>query len=422
MDTATEEQDNLDFAQMLDSYKFDEPKRGEIIKGLVLEVRDDEIIVDVGSKRDAIVPRRDLDNLSEEIRSSLGPGDEIMVYVIRQVSDGDLLVSISKALTLEDWDRATALSENDEVIDVEIIGANKGGVLATFGRLRGFVPNSQLANAPRTSSIDKLNAAKNDLIGQTIKVKVIEVNQRRNRLVMSETAAAREVREDLFANLDAGQVIEGTVVGLAEYGAFVDIGDGVHGLIHISKLDWQHVNHPSEILSIGDLVKARIDQIDVERERISLNRQVVLPDPWDDVEEQMAVGTLVEGTISSVAEYGIFLELPMGITGLVHVSEMASYNIQDPRKWAKEGDVILVRVISIDADRKRIGLSLDAVEQEELHDWMIKRGNPDETALVGQEELDDEDDEIEPDDTVETEPEADTELEFEDEVTDENAE
>jgi small subunit ribosomal protein S1 len=369
-----DEMDMGSFEELLDAYDFDQPKRGEILKGLILQVTNDEIILDVGTKRDAIVPRSDLERLDERTMARLEPGQEVLVYVLRpQNQDGELVVSINKALTMEDWERAVELLESEEVIEVAVIGQNKGGLLVDFGRLRGFVPNSQISDVPRGASAEKVNRIKSDMTGRTIKVKVIEVNQRRNRLVMSETAARQSVRQEVIGELTVGQIVKGEVVGIVEYGAFVDIGGGVHGLIHISKLDWQHVNHPSEVLNIGDVVEARIDQIDLERERISLNRQAVIPDPWDSVEETYKPGTLITGTVSSVAEYGIFVDLPDGITGLAHVSEMSSYNIEDPRQWAKEGDELLVRVISVDTNRRRIGLSLDAVEQDEFNDWMTSR-------------------------------------------------
>lgn len=389
---ATEDGRNLDalsFEELLEVFDYDQPRRGETLKGLILEVNDEQVILDVGTKRDAIVPRRDLERLDQSTLDKLVPGTELLVYVLKpNTSDGELLVSINKALTMEDWDKAQELSEADDVIDVTVIGANKGGVLVSFGRLRGFVPNSQLASVPRGASSDRLANIKDKLVGEELKVKVIEVNQRRNRLVMSETAARRSVREEILTTLEVGQVISGKVVGLADYGAFVDIGDGVHGLIHISKLDWQHLNHPSEVLKVGDDIEARIDHIDVERDRISLNRQATIPDPWAQVAMNMKESDLITGTISSVVEYGIFLDLPNGVTGLAHVSEMTSFNIQDPRKWAQDGDELLVRIISIDVERKRIGLSIDAVDEAELTEWMLKRGKTLEPQAVEEDVVD----------------------------------
>src|SRR5690606_5297131 len=299
---------------------------------------------------------------------------EVNVYVLRpRGNDGEVLVSISKALTREDWEYAAELMEKDKTIDVTVTGFNKGGALVDFGRLRGFIPNSQLMSVPRGASREQQENAKNELIGRSIPVKVIEVNQRRNRLVLSETAARRDQRQELLEGLEPGQVVTGRVVKIVDYGAFVDIG-GVNGLVHISKLDWQHVNHPSDVLTVGEEIEVRIEDVDVERERISLNRQALIPDPWSEIEQSHEIGDLVSGKISSVVDYGVFVELPNGITGLVHVSEMSSTNVASPQKWAQEGDDLLVRIISIDPERKRIGLSVDKVTQQELYDWMTERG------------------------------------------------
>jgi hypothetical protein len=195
-----EEENELDFSSfeaLLDSYDYDQPRRGETLAGLVLEITDDQVILDVGTKRDAIVPRSDLDRLDPNTLERIKPGAEISVVVLRPLSkDGELLVSINKALTIEDWDQASQLHESSDVIEVEVIGQNKGGVLVDFGRLRGFIPNSQLCEIPRGASSDRATDIKTKLISSKLMVKVIEVNQRRNRLVMSETAAQRSVRKE----------------------------------------------------------------------------------------------------------------------------------------------------------------------------------------------------------------------------------
>lgn len=367
------ETDMMSFEALLEAYDYDMPRRGEILKGLILEVTADQIILDVGTKHDAIVPRKDLERLEDSLLDRLEPGAEMAVYVLRPMTaDGELLVSINKALTMEDWERAAELETKDEMIEVEVIGFNKGGVLVEFGRLRGFVPNSQLVEVPRGISNEQQNKIKTDLVSSMLPVKIIEVNQRRNRLVLSETAARRSLRADMLDDLEVGSIVTGRVVNIVDYGAFVDIG-GLNGLIHISKLDWQHIEHPSEVLAVGDEVEVRIDNIDVDRERISLNRQACIPDPWESIHNEYQANDLVTGTISSVADFGVFIDLPSGITGLVHVSEMESYNIANPRDWAVEGEELLVRIISIDAERQRIGLSLDRVTQAEFNDWMISR-------------------------------------------------
>ena len=410
--------DMLSFESLLEAYDYDMPRRGEILKGLILEVTNDQIILDVGTKHDAIVPRKDLERLEDELLDRLQPGAEMAVYVLRPLTaDGELLVSINKALTMEDWDRAIELEASDEMIEVEVVGFNKGGVLVEFGRLRGFVPNSQLVEVPRGISNEQQNKIKGDLVGTMLPVKIIEVNQRRNRLVLSETAARRTLRADLLEDLEIGSVVKGRVVNIVDYGAFVDIG-GLNGLIHVSKLDWQHVEHPSEVLSVGDEVEVRIDNVDVERERISLNRQACIPDPWESIHNEYQSNDLVTGIISSVADFGVFVDLPSGITGLVHISEMESYNISNPREWAVEGEELLVRIISIDADRQRIGLSLDRVTQAEFNDWMTSRDAS--YQPIEEEEFDEaEDEEMELDTETVAEFEAEASADVSDEVAEE---
>ncbi|NDJ54643.1 MAG: S1 RNA-binding domain-containing protein [Chloroflexi bacterium] len=370
---SSEEDENFDFSQLLDAYDYAAPSRGDILTGTILEITPENILLDVGLKRDAIVPRRDLERLEPAERSALENGADIKVYVIDpQNSDGELVVSISKALAMKDWERAEELMESADMLACAVIDSNKGGVLVAFGNLRGFVPQSQLVSIPRGASDRNRKTAMDDLIGHELSLKVIEVNQRRNRLVLSERAAHAEMRTKRLHELEVGQEVEGVVVNLKPYGAFVDI-DGIDGLIHISELDWQHVNHPREVVNVGDHVKVQIESVDVERERIGLSRRAVLPNPWDSVEESFPVNALTTGKVSSVADFGIFLELSNGVVGLLHISQMSSYRPNHPSEVAVEGDELLVRVIGVDKERQRISLSLDRVSSEEQLEWMAER-------------------------------------------------
>lgn len=363
-------EEELSFAELLDAYDYESPRRGQILEGEILRVDDNEILVDVGMKRDAIVPRTDLDRLSDEMVESLAVGQHVMVYVLRPMDrEGELIVSINKALQQADWERAEQLLETGEVVDAQVVGYNKGGLLATFGRIRGFIPQSHVAEIPRSASGDQLRDAKNDMMGEDLKVKVVEVNRERNRLILSEREAQQAVKQQMLADLEVGSVVTGTVVGLVDFGAFVDIG-GIDGLIHISNLDRRYVNHPSDVLEIGDDVDVRIDEVDVKHQRISLNRAALMPDPWDEIEETFNVGDLVTGEVTNVADFGVFVALPHHLEGLVHVSEMTTFGAADPTELIHEGEELLVRIIDIDQDQKRIALSLDAVTAEEQERWM----------------------------------------------------
>lgn len=363
-------EDELSFAEMLDAYDYESPRRGQILEGEILEVGENEVIVDVGLKRDAFVPRQDLDRLSDEMRDSLAAGQHVLVYVLQPMDqDGDLIVSINKALQQADWERAETLMESGEVVEATVVGYNKGGLLATFGRIRGFIPQSHVADIPRSATGDQLRDAKNDMMGQQLKVKVVEVNRERNRLILSEREAQQTVKQQMLENLEVGSIVKGTVVGLVDFGAFVDIG-GIDGLIHISNLDRRYVNHPSDVLEIGDEVEVRIDEVDTKNQRISLNRAALMPDPWDHIDETFSVGDLVTGEVTNVADFGVFVALPHHLEGLIHVSEMTSYGAGTPTELIHEGEELLVRIIDIDREQKRIALSLDAVTAEEQERWM----------------------------------------------------
>lgn len=361
------------FASLLDSYMYEMPTRGQILEGIILEAKHDQIILDVGLKRDAVVTRKDLERLSEEVISKLEPGKEVQTYVLQPYNgEGELIVSINKALELEDWSRAKKLMEADEITQATVIDGNKGGLLVRFGRLTGFVPNSHIESVPPATSQGRMREIKDELIGKTLDLKVIQVETKRNRLILSERAARRAARSERLAEIEVGQIINGRVVNLTDFGAFVDIG-GVDGMIHISNIDHRHVNHPSDILAVGDEVEVRVDSIDAERERIALNRKAVLPDPWRSFTDAHQVGTLMEGVVTNVVDFGVFVAAPGGAQGLVHTSRMESLGASTPRDMFREGDDVLVRIVGIDPEQQHIELSIDDVTIEEQQAWMFSK-------------------------------------------------
>lgn len=360
----------LDFGALLDQYDYAPPRRGQILESTVLQTTEHEIIVDVGLKRDAIVPSRDLEHLDAEFLAGLSAGDTVHVEVLRPYSaDGDLLVSINRALALADWERAVDYMDEGTVVEAEIIGQNKGGLLTRFGRLRGFVPNSHVI---RDAQGRGRNQAKEDLIGVSSTFKIIEVDRMRNRLVMSQREAQRESRLQRLQALEPGTIMTGPIVHIVDFGAFVDLG-GVDGLIHISRLAHEHIQHPSEVVSVGEEVSVRIESVDVERERVGLNRRDLLPSPWDDFAEQFNPGDLITGTITNVVDFGVFVQVTEGIQGLAHISSMSLFGFSHPSEMFRTGDEILVRILSIDADRGRVALSTDDVTLEEQQEWLHAR-------------------------------------------------
>jgi len=368
-----------EFAALLDEYDYDSPFRGQILKGVVLAADDHEVMLDVGLKRDAFVPRTDLDRLDEDVIESLTPGAHVRAYVMQPSNaDGELIVSINKGLELEDWEQAENVLGDDSIVDVKVVGTNRGGLLARYKRLTGFIPMSQITSIARFSSDYEMNQAKNDLVDDHLDVKIIEVDRLRNRLIFSERSAQSQLQQIAMSNLEVGQDVEGRVVGLVDFGAFVDIG-GVDGLIHISKLDHRFVDHPGEILAIGDEVLVKIESIDEEKERISLNRKVLLPDPWENLE--YSESDLVTVNVTNIVDFGVFVSMPNGLQGLIHISNMQSLDTNNLRNMIREGDELLAKIISVDAERQRIGLSLDDVSVDEQEAWMYARREDDADAI-----------------------------------------
>jgi small subunit ribosomal protein S1 len=331
----------------------------------------------VGLKRDGIVSRRDIERLGVD-PISYQVGDEIDVIIVRmEDQDGNLLLSVSQAQQSEDWKKAEELLATDGICDGVVSDANRGGLIVPFGNLRGFVPASHVVDLPRGMNEDDRKTYMTSLIGQTVAMKVIEVNRKRRRLVFSQRDAQRGHREArkevLLDELKEGDVRTGVVSGLRDFGAFVDLG-GADGLIHISELAWHRVKHPREVLNVGDEVSVYILRLDTEGKRIGLSLKRLQKNPWAIVEETYHVGQLVEGTVSRVAQFGAFVSLDLGIEALLHASQLSDPPPPDPTLIVHEGQRLLMRVISIEADRQRLGLSLKEVTDEEQARWRERQG------------------------------------------------
>jgi small subunit ribosomal protein S1 len=342
-------------------YDYTRPARGQVCYADVLSVGENQVIVDLGCKRDGIVPRSDLDLLDEGYRSGLQAGDHVPVCVLTG-SDrhGELIVSLNKGLAMQDWLRAQECRESGEVCEAEVTEVNSGGVVVLFGRLRGFVPNSHLTSVRSRTSGERLHQEKCELVGQTLSLTVIEVDRGRKRLILSQRAADWRRRQQLLDELTEGDIRTGVVRNLAKFGAFVDLG-GLDGLIHISELGWKYVRHPSEVLSVGEEVEVYVLSVDRKRERVGLSRKRVLPDPWITVTRRLDIDQVVEGTVEGVADFGVFVELGEGVTGLVHVSEIPGGFAAHPE--LTPGSSIRVRVLEIDQWKRRVALSLRGVTQ-----------------------------------------------------------
>ena len=358
---------------LLDQGGYDMPQRGDIREGTVISVSPQEVIIDLGLKREAVVPASDLSRLDKEMLAEIQEGTTWPVYIL-QPSDreGNLLVSLSRAFQEKDWLVAQTAMDNNEMIEAVVSSYNAGGLEVIFGDLRGFVPASHLSSLPRELSPDERKARLAGYVGQTIPVKVVEVDRKRRRLIMSERAARRrwqrEHRKQLLDDIQIGEVRTGIVRSLADFGAFIDLG-GADGLVHISELAWFPVGHPSEVLKVGQQVDVKVLRIDKPRERVGLSLKRVQPDPWSNIDGLYNVNDLVEAVVTRVTDFGAFVRLRSGVEGLLHVSEMADIRPDHPQALVNPGDLLLLRVLRIEPDRRRIGLSLRAVSETEWAEW-----------------------------------------------------
>jgi small subunit ribosomal protein S1 len=332
---------------------------------VIVEIRPTELLVNVGSKRDGVVPQSDLARLDPEFVKNLHEGQTVDVVVSRQPDDdGIFVLSMADALQQRDWITAQQLLENGEITVHKVVGYNKGGLTVEFNHLRGFVPASHIVDMPRNLTEDQRRIELENRIGQKMRLKVIEVERRRRRLVMSESLAEKEYqahrREELFRTLNVGDVLQGEVRSLRPFGAFVDIG-GADGLLHVSEIGWTPINHPREALEVGEVIDVQVIRIDPDNQRIALSRKRLMSNPWDTVDERYKPGDVVSATITRVVDFGAFAQLEPGIEGLIHISELADIAVAEPLKTVQVGDQVEVKILRVDRKRQRVGLSLRQV-------------------------------------------------------------
>ena len=361
---------------LLDQHDYDMPQPGDIRIGVIVANTPQGLIVDLGLKRDGIVPQSDLSKLEPEERDALKVNDEVPVYVVQTEDPEALVVSIHLARLNQDWIEAEALLASGEIFEGEVIGYNKGGVIVPYGRIRGFVPISHLSDVTPGMGERRRQQRLARVRGEAIGVKIIEVDRHRHRLVMSQREAQREwedkKRGELMETLQVGETRTGHVSGMRDFGAFVDLG-GADGLVHISELSWHRIDHPREVVKLGDEIEVYVLGVDKESGRISLSRKKLLANPWDTVAQRYVQNQLVEGKITRILDYGAFAEIEPGVEGLLHISQLSRNPVEDPRAIVKEGEVHLLRVVSIDQKRQRIGLSLKAVTATEQIEWMAQK-------------------------------------------------
>ncbi len=365
--------DSMDFAALLEqSLAQSQIERGDMVTGTILAADPQGLIVDVGWKQDGLVSRADIEKMHMDI-TDFKVGSDIDVAVVRLSDyDGNLILSAAQARLNEDWKEAADIQESEENWTGTIVASNKGGLIMPFGGLRGFIPASHVVDVPRGLEEAERRRHLDDLVDTEMTVKIMEVERKRRRLVFSQRLAERENREarkeELLDRLEEGNTRTGRVSGICDFGAFVDLG-GADGLIHISELAWHRVGHPSEVVEVGQEVDVHILNLDEDGKRIGLSLKRLQPNPWHIVEDTYHIGQLVEGTVTRIVPFGAFVTMEPGIEALLHVSQLSHDNNADPQRDLYEGQRLLTRIISIEAARQRLGLSLKEVTEGERIKW-----------------------------------------------------
>jgi 4-hydroxy-3-methylbut-2-enyl diphosphate reductase len=341
------------------------PKPGEIIEGTVIEVRDDEVIVNMGCKKDGILRKNEVTlEEGQTLADVFKEGDQIEAKVMKSdEGEGGISLSKKKLEMNENYKELKEFLDSKETIRVKFIRAVNGGIIAQYKQVTGFVPMSQLS--------DRYIEKADEFIGKEADVKVIRVDDRRNRAVFSRKAVLvdekRKQVEEIWANLNVGDIVEGKVMRFTDYGAFVDIG-GVDGLLHISEISWGKLKHPQEVLSIGDIINVKILALNEEKGKISLGLKQTQPEPWSLVGSKYVVGQVIEGKVVQIKEYGAFVELEAGLDGLVHISEIANKRVDAVSDELQVGQTIKAKIMDIDTDRHRISLSIKATLADEAEE------------------------------------------------------
>lgn len=360
-----------------ESLNIDLPQAGEIRKGTIASISQNQILISIGAKSEGVVAGRELEQLTQEERDALKVGQEIDVFVvIPEDANGNVVLSLKRALEQMTWENVEKMIADEVVVDTKIIGFNKGGLIAAIGNLRGFIPSSQVSATRRAqSSGDKPEQRWQKMVGQPISVRIIEVDRERRRLILSEKAANTESRSSLkdrvIGELEEGKTYTGRVTSLADFGAFINV-NGADGLVHLSELSYDRIAHPKEILEVGQEVQVKVINIDQEKRRIGLSLRALQDDPWKNHMAKFSVGQLVEGVITRLTKFGAFARLEGDIEGLIHISELSENRVEHPKEVLHEGDVKTLRIIRIDTDQHRIGLSLRKVDSAAFADKDFK--------------------------------------------------
>ena len=339
------------------------PGRGEIVKGTIIQVRDNEIVVNLGCKKDGIIPKEEISTNSEDSLTSMySYGDEIEAQVLKtDDGEGNLLLSKKKLEANEHWNDISQLYRDKSTIEVKVKNKVRGGVIATYKEISGFMPVSQLS--------DRYIEDVNEFIGQVLPVKVTQLDKKKNKIIFSHRTYLDEEKalniEKIWNSISEEDVVEGKVMRFTDYGAFVDIG-GIDGLLHISEISWGKISHPSDVLKIGQTINVKILSIDKQNEKVSLGLKQTTAEPWEQVDSKYHVDEIIDGKVVQIKDYGVFVEIEPGMDGLVHISEMAHKHVANPASEVKIGEIVQAQILDIDKENKRISLSIkETIENPE---------------------------------------------------------
>jgi small subunit ribosomal protein S1 len=381
VEAVVEPDEPLTMEQLLDSpeHEVKSLRHGDVVEGTVVRIDPDEILVDFGGKSEGVVSNRELlarrnPREGEDARPDLNVGDEVLVYVLQPESpEGHAVLSLRRAGLERKWRAMQERFEAGEIVEARVIDHNKGGLIVDLG-VRGFVPISQIVDFPRRPRDEQPRDAAQEIaeklmpfVGRTMRLKILEVNRKANRLILSEKVAVyeerREKRDELFSSLHVGQRVQGTVRSIAPFGVFIDLG-GIDGLVHKSELSWNKVNNPDTAYQLGEEVEAEVIDINHERGRISLSIRRLQPDPWQESVAKYRIGDIIEGTVTKLVNFGAFVRVEDGLEGLIHISELSNNRVAHPGDVVQEEQVLKLKIISLESDRHRLGLSLKQAEEK----------------------------------------------------------
>lgn len=366
----------VDMESLLQTQEGYVARAGELRKGRVIQVKEDGALVDVGLKREGFVPSEDLRRARKEM-GEIREGDEVLVKLLEGESEGYIRASVYQAHLEKDWIQAEEMMKSGALYEGRISSWNRGGLTVPFGHIRGFIPLSEVVGIPRGLKEPERRRRLAAMVGQTVGLRVVDVNRAERRLVFSQRQAYRAwqrlQRKRLLDSLEVGQRRRGRVSSITDFGVFVDLGSGVEGLVHLSELAWQRVEDPHQVAQVGDEVEVVVLEVNKSKGRVGLSIKQTQEDPWTHVEEKYRENQLVEGRVTRVTDIGAFVELEPGVEGLLHVSELIGAPNVTPEQVLKQGDVVLLKILEVSAARRRVRLSARRVRRDEWERWAAEK-------------------------------------------------